>query len=80
MHNSTSGTYVWEIADGIAGNSGIFSVIKEIIKLGINGNKKTALDLTADITRISSMLTSSLIKIVKNSKYMEQLLSETNKN
>ena len=58
--------YLWSISDGLVGKNSLFSILIEIIKLIQNKNKKSPLVWTADIIKISSTLTTSLVKIITN--------------
>ena len=58
--------YLWDISDGLVGKHSLFSVLIDIIKLIQNKDKKSPLVWTSDVVRISSTLTTSLVKIITN--------------
>ena len=58
--------FSWRIADGFVGNNSIFTILIDIIELIQNKNKKSPLVWTSDIVKISSTLTTSLVKIITN--------------
>ena len=58
--------YIWNISDGFVGKSSLFTILIDIIELIQNKDKKSPLVWTADIVKISSTLTTSLVKIITN--------------
>ena len=65
-NNKGAAEFLWKISEGLVGNNSLFTVLIDIIKLIQNKDKKSPLVWTSDIVRISSTLTTSLVKIITN--------------